>query len=487
MESSLEYEKQRLRQIILNKGLKWSEGFERNHIPKWIFDLREVVLTPEGSSLAAKLIFEKIKNIDFDLIGGPSIAAEPLIASILAHSYKSGKNISGFIVRKNPNNFGLRKKIEGPIGNGKKVVIIDDVVNMGITLPDVIKHLKQEGCIIIKILTLVDFHKSGHYKFEEEGYDVDFIFRLNDFNLDSNINYNHSMTAIKEYKTQTKDEIDTEKLNSLTGQQITDYKIIKNSLLASTSNGEIYCIDKTTYSIVWQIVLGESISAPLLVNNGMVVVSVYSGLRMSQLSFIRIENGSVLKQVKINGKIHCAPLLHKDYYYVGTSEKKLYSVNKNNYDTQCIFETSGSIMLNPLIESGTIYLPSSDGNIYSIDGMGNLIWQRHYGNLKLLPVLFEDFLILKSETNIIFCINKKDGSLNWSFEMKNRVNCIKILFGKLWIGCVLGYIFSFEPISGNLLKSFKVTNDDILALDHYGEKIVVKLNDGKQYELEETN
>ena len=105
-----------LRKLILNKGLKWAEGFFPNgEKAKWMFDLREILLTPEGSRLAALLIYEKIKNIGFDMIGGPSIAAEPLVAALVLHFYNEGRSISGFIVRKQPNEFGLRKRIEGPV------------------------------------------------------------------------------------------------------------------------------------------------------------------------------------------------------------------------------------------------------------------------------------------------------------------------------------------------------------------------------------
>ena len=55
--------KEKLRQLILNNGLKWGEGLLKNgNVPKWIFDLREVILTPEGSRLASHLLYEKINK-----------------------------------------------------------------------------------------------------------------------------------------------------------------------------------------------------------------------------------------------------------------------------------------------------------------------------------------------------------------------------------------------------------------------------------------
>ena len=104
--------KERLRELILNNGLKWGEGLLNDgQIPKWIFDLREIILTPEGSQLASALLYEKIKNLDFDIIGGPSLAAEPLVASLVMHFYKQVIIVPGFFVRKQSHDFGLRKKI----------------------------------------------------------------------------------------------------------------------------------------------------------------------------------------------------------------------------------------------------------------------------------------------------------------------------------------------------------------------------------------
>jgi len=184
--------KERLRKLILNNGLKWDEGLLRDiQIPKWIFDLREIILTSEGSRLTSLLLYEKIKNLDFDIVGGPSIAAEPLVASLIMHFYKEGRNISGFVVRKKPNNFGLRKKVEGPIKGGNKVILIDDAINSGFNLLDSVNELKQQGCDIVKIITIIDFLKSGNEKLKEGGYDIDYIFDLEDFGLEINKTYKY--------------------------------------------------------------------------------------------------------------------------------------------------------------------------------------------------------------------------------------------------------------------------------------------------------
>ena len=60
--------------------------------------------------------------------------------------------------------------------------MIDDALNTGRGIIDAVDSINKLGCQIVKIITLLDFMKSGHDKLIEEGYDVDCIYSLKDFN-----------------------------------------------------------------------------------------------------------------------------------------------------------------------------------------------------------------------------------------------------------------------------------------------------------------
>lgn len=475
--------KERLKELILNKGLKWGEGLMKNgNIPKWIFDLREIILTPEGSRLVSRILYEKIKDLDFDMVGGPSIAAEPLVSSLIMHFYGKGDNVLGFIVRKQPNNFGLRKKVEGPISKRKKVVLIDDAINSGAGMIDAIEAIKTEGCEIAKIITLLDFFKSGHHKLEEN-YSVDYIFNIEDFGLELNHTYNYKkIESIKEIPAYGARENTLKKLNLISDDKICDFKFYGNLVLVGYKNGSVCCFDETNYSIRWSHQFGESMSAPLLIDNDTALVFIYSGLRKSALFFLNIHDGKVLAKIKFNGNVQVPAGVSEEFYLIG-SNKKLYCVSRKEKDIFWDFEADEAINAKPVFdESGNIYACSSKGTLYCLDNSGNLLWKRHLGKeIKSIPLFYGNNIIIKSSENVIFSLDKNNGNLNWLHELKNEALEFKAINNKLVIGCVQGYLLSINADNGNIEDCFKVSNHDITEINMQNNRMVLKTADGRNY------
>ena len=475
--------KERLRELILNNGLKWGEGLLNDgQIPKWIFDLREIILTPEGSQLASALLYEKIKNLDFDIIGGPSLAAEPLVASLVMHFYKQGKIVPGFIVRKQSHDFGLRKKIEGIVENDKRIVLIDDALNFGVSMLDAIEALRQEGYSIVKVITLLDFCKSGYEKLKEAGYGIDYLFNLQDFGLETNTVYNYKKNAkLAEIKIANEKEYIIKRLNEILNEEIVDFKIYKNLILAAYKEGYAYCFNQENYSIKWDLELGETIFVPIFVDNNVAVISAYSGFKNSMLFFISVENGKILKNIKMKGKVNLMPILHSDFYLVG-GDKKLYCIHRLTYDILWAFETNGSTKISPVIDEDTeiIYLSSSDGNIYALNFDGKLIWKKHCGNIKT-QLVHENKVILNSDISIIFCLDKNNGNLIWFHELKNEAFDMKIIHNKIMVGSAQGYMLLLNADTGKILDCYKIANESMLGISEHKKQLLVKLEDGKHY------
>lgn len=57
--------REKLRELILQDGLKWNDGLIYGKPANWIFDIREVLLTPSGLRFAATALYEKLKDVDF--------------------------------------------------------------------------------------------------------------------------------------------------------------------------------------------------------------------------------------------------------------------------------------------------------------------------------------------------------------------------------------------------------------------------------------
>ncbi len=66
----------------------------------YYFNLKPVTLDPEGMYLIGNIIFEKIKDLSPDAIGGMSFGADPTAIATSLVSHIKGKPIRVFSVRK---------------------------------------------------------------------------------------------------------------------------------------------------------------------------------------------------------------------------------------------------------------------------------------------------------------------------------------------------------------------------------------------------
>ena len=61
--------------------------------------MKRTMLDPEGASLAAELLFDRIRDEDVDYVGGLETGAIPIVAALCGRSWPQ-KPIEGFFVRK---------------------------------------------------------------------------------------------------------------------------------------------------------------------------------------------------------------------------------------------------------------------------------------------------------------------------------------------------------------------------------------------------
>ncbi len=120
-------------------------------------DCRKVTLHPEGARLIAKLILEKIKELEYsrkikvNAVGGLTLGADPITSSVVALG-----DIPGFIVRKKEKEHGTRQKIEGIIEPGFNVVIVEDVATTGASALQAIEAAEAYCAKVVKVIAIVD-------------------------------------------------------------------------------------------------------------------------------------------------------------------------------------------------------------------------------------------------------------------------------------------------------------------------------------------
>ena len=133
-------------------------------------DGKQVTLRPRGAYLFAKMILEALRGQPVDAIGGPTLGADPIVGAVVALSEAEGRPIPGFIVRKEPKKHGTRSLIEGNLGPGARVVILEDVITTGGSILRAIEAAEGCGAQVVGVIVLTDRQEGGKADLEARGY-----------------------------------------------------------------------------------------------------------------------------------------------------------------------------------------------------------------------------------------------------------------------------------------------------------------------------
>jgi orotate phosphoribosyltransferase len=176
--------RERLKALFMEKAVKRGEFIlASGQKSSYYINGKFLALDSEGLALMAELILDKIQGHDIEAVGGMTLGADPIIGAVIAIAHQRGFHLDGFIVRKEPKGHGTRNLIEGPIQDGARVVVIEDVTTTGSSALKAIEAIKPLGCQIIKIISLVDRKQGAAENFANRGYPFDPIFTKDELGL----------------------------------------------------------------------------------------------------------------------------------------------------------------------------------------------------------------------------------------------------------------------------------------------------------------
>lgn len=133
-------------------------------------------LDGRGAYLVARVFMAMIADDVPDAVGGLTLGADPIVGSILAMAGMEDLPVKGFIVRKASKDHGTRSLVEGPVGEGDRVVIIEDVVTTGASALEAVDAVVALGCEVKKVIAVVDREEGGRENLEERGLRLESIF-----------------------------------------------------------------------------------------------------------------------------------------------------------------------------------------------------------------------------------------------------------------------------------------------------------------------
>lgn len=179
-------ERDRLLELLRAKALEVRKvTLSSGRTSDFYVDCKRVTLSPEGAYLTAKIFLEMI-GPDVSAVGGLTLGADPIVASIAVLGHIQGRDLPALIVRKEPKKHGTMSFVEGPVlAKGASVAVIEDVVTSGASILKAIERIAAEGYRPVQALAILDRMEGGRKELEARGYKLESIFTRNDLKIKS--------------------------------------------------------------------------------------------------------------------------------------------------------------------------------------------------------------------------------------------------------------------------------------------------------------
>jgi orotate phosphoribosyltransferase len=168
--------KERLMKLLIEKSFKYSDEqvfkLASGRMSNYYIDCRKTTHAAEGKYLIGSIIFDMIRDLDVQAIGGLTMGADPVACAVSHAAFLGGRNIASFSVRKEQKEHGMKKQVEGDVQAGDRVVIVDDVITTGGSTIRAIEAARAEGLAVVKVIALVDREEGGRQEIEKQVADV---------------------------------------------------------------------------------------------------------------------------------------------------------------------------------------------------------------------------------------------------------------------------------------------------------------------------
>jgi orotate phosphoribosyltransferase len=180
------YDREALIALIREKALKFGHfKLTSGKEATYYLDGKQATLDPAGARLVAEGILDLLAPGPMPAaIGGMSIGADPITASVVTMSAVRGTPISGFMVRKESKGHGTNQYIEGPVRPGDQVVIVEDVVTTGGSSLTAIERAEAFGLKVLRVIAIVDRMEGGAEAFAKAGHDFSSLLCIRDFGIE---------------------------------------------------------------------------------------------------------------------------------------------------------------------------------------------------------------------------------------------------------------------------------------------------------------
>ena len=149
-------------------------------------DGRTVTLSAEGAAEIGEGVLEALADLPgVAAVGGLTMGADPIVGAALAVAGAGARpGLRGFLVRKEAKGHGTGKLVEGPVGPGMDVVVLEDVTTTGGSALQAVAAAEALGCRVARIITVLDRLEGAAAAFAARGLDFRPLVTIRDLGVE---------------------------------------------------------------------------------------------------------------------------------------------------------------------------------------------------------------------------------------------------------------------------------------------------------------
>ena len=160
-----------------------ASGLESN----FYVDMRRATLHHEAAPLIGHVMLDLLEENGFsvdevDAVGGLTMGADPVATAMLHAAAARGLDLDAFVVRKTAKDHGMKRQIEGPSVEGKRVVVLEDTSTTGGSPIQAVEALRAAGAQVLAVAVIVDRNTGARERIE--GADLPYLYALGLEDLD---------------------------------------------------------------------------------------------------------------------------------------------------------------------------------------------------------------------------------------------------------------------------------------------------------------
>jgi orotate phosphoribosyltransferase len=144
---------------------------------------KKAIFNSEAVSLLGEVIWQMTKDLNLQAVGGLEVGAIPMAAAVAQRYHQEGRPLEGFFVRKQAKGHGSQERVEGVLGAGMRVGVLDDVLTTGGSVQQAINEIERVGGEVVAVVCIVD-RLEGARELLAPRYNYLPIFTIRDFGIE---------------------------------------------------------------------------------------------------------------------------------------------------------------------------------------------------------------------------------------------------------------------------------------------------------------